>query len=105
MKSGWYVLGNEVNMFEQEYSDFIGVKNSIGVANGLDALRLILRAYIELGVMNVGDEIIVSANTYIATVLAITDNKLTPILIEPDEKTYNIDPSLIEQKITHKTKG
>ncbi|MFH0734092.1 MAG: DegT/DnrJ/EryC1/StrS family aminotransferase [bacterium] len=104
-RSGWYIKGNAVNKFEEEYSSFIGTKHCIGVANGLDALRLILRAYIEMGVMNEGDEIIVPANTYIASILAITENRLKPILVEPDINTYNIDPLLIEKQITQKTKG
>jgi len=103
--SGWYLLGEEVNAFEKEYAEYIGTKHCIGVANGLDALRLILRAYIELGVMKEGDEIIVPANTYIATILAITDNRLKPVLVEPDIKTYNINPYLIEEKITERTRG
>lgn len=105
LDSGWYLLGNEVKSFEQEYAQFIGVKHCIGVANGLDALRLILRAYIEMGVMKEGDEIIVPANTYIASILAISDNRLIPVLIEPDINTYNIDPFKIEEKITERTKG
>lgn len=103
--SGWYLLGKEVESFEQEYSDFIGVEHTVGVANGLDALRIILRAYIEMGIMEEGDEIIVPANTYIASILAITDNNLKPILVEPDINTYNIDPDLIEEHISEKTKG
>lgn len=103
--SGWYLNGEEVKAFEKEYSQYIGVTHCIGVANGLDALRLILRGYIELGVMKEGDEIIVPANTYIASILAITDNKLTPVLVEPDIHTYNIDPFLIEKSITERTKG
>lgn len=105
LDAGWYLLGNEVNAFEQEYANYIGTKHCIGVANGLDALRLIFKAFIELGAMKEGDEIIVPANTYIATILAITDNRLKPILIEPDINTYNIDPYLIEEKITERTKG
>lgn len=105
ISSGWYLLGEEVNSFEKEYATYIGTKHCIGVANGLDALRLILKAYIELGVMHEGDEIIVPANTYIASILAISENKLKPILIEPDINTYNIDPYLIEDKITERTKG
>jgi dTDP-4-amino-4,6-dideoxygalactose transaminase len=105
IESGWYLLGNEVKTFEKEYSEYIGTKHCIGVANGLDALRLILRVYIEYGLMKEGDEIIVPANTYIASILAITDNKLKPILVEPDIRTYNIDPFLIEEKITERTKG
>jgi dTDP-4-amino-4,6-dideoxygalactose transaminase len=103
--AGWYLLGNEVNSFEQEYADYIGTKHCIGVANGLDALRLILKAYIELDMLKEGDEIIVPANTYIASILAITANHLIPILIEPDLNTYNINPFLIEEKITNRTKG
>ena len=104
-RSGWYVLGNEVKSFEEDLSNYIGCKHIIGVANGLDALRLIFRAYIELGVMNEGDEIIVPANTYIASILAITENKLVPVFVEPNILTYNIDSSKIEEKITTKTKG
>lgn len=105
LDSGWYLLGNEVNAFEQEYAEYIGTKHCIGVANGLDALRLILKAYVELGIMKEGNEIIVPANTYIATILAITDNRLKPVLVEPDLNTYNIDPTKIEDKITERTKG
>lgn len=104
-RSGWYLLGNEVKNFEENLKTYIGASNAIGVANGLDALRLILRAYIELGVMSKGDEIIVPANTYIASILAISDNGLVPVLVEPDVATYNIDVSKIEEKITPKTKG
>jgi dTDP-4-amino-4,6-dideoxygalactose transaminase len=103
--SGWYLLGERVKRFEANLSDFIEVKNVIGVANGLDALRLILKAYIELGIMKEGDEVIVPANTYIASVLAITDNGLKPILVEPDILTYNLDLNLIEEKITERTKA
>jgi dTDP-4-amino-4,6-dideoxygalactose transaminase len=103
--SGWYLLGDEVKSFEQEYSDYIGIKHCIGVGNGLDALRLIFKAYIELGFFKEGDEIIVPANTYIASILAITDNRLIPVLVEPDILTYNIDPNLIEEKITKKSRG
>ncbi len=105
LDSGWYLMGNEVNSFEREYANYIGTKHCIGVANGLDALRIILKAYIELGVMEEGDEIIVPANTYIATILAITDNRLKAILVDPDLSTYNIDPFRIEEKITNRTKG
>lgn len=104
-RSGWYLLGNEVKTFEELLAAYIGAKHAIGVANGLDALRLILRAYIEMGVMHKGDEIIVPANTYIASVLAISDNGLVPVLVEPDINTYNIDLSKIEEKITSRTKG
>ena len=105
VSSGWYLLGNEVKSFEEEYAEFIGTKHCVGVANGLDALRLILRAYIELRIMQEGDEMIVPANTYIASVLAISDNKLKPVLVEPDLDTYNMDPFKIEQHITNRTKG
>lgn len=105
VSSGWYLLGNEVKAFEKEYAGFIGTDHCISVGNGLDALRLIFKAYIEMGIMSEGDEIIVPANTYIATILAITDNRLVPILIEPEIETYNIDPYRLEEKITAKTKG
>lgn len=104
-RSGWYLMGKELSDFESNLSDYIGAKHSIGVANGLDALRLILRGYIELGIMNPGDEIIVPSNTYIASILAISDNGLIPVLVEPEINTYNIDISGIEEKITSKTKG
>jgi dTDP-4-amino-4,6-dideoxygalactose transaminase len=102
--SGWYIQGEQVAAFEQEFSNYCGSKHCIGVANGLDALILILRAWKELGKLKDGDEIIVPANTYIASILAITENRLKPILVEPDEQTYNLDPKLIEQAITPKTK-
>src|ERR1035437_6326804 len=103
--SGWYLLGNELNSFEKNLAEYIGVKHAIGVANGLDALRLILRAYIEMGVMQEGDEVIVPANTYIASILAISDNRLKPVLVEPDINTCNLDISLIEKHITSRTKA
>lgn len=105
LDSGWYLQGNEVNSFEDEFCNYLGTKYCIGVANGLDALRLILKAYIELGIMQKDDEIVVPANTFIATILAITDNHLKPVLIEPDLNTYNIDPHKIEEKITKRTKA
>ena len=105
IKSGWYLAGEENKKFEENYSEFIGTKYTLGVANGLDALRLILRAYIELGEMKEGDEIIVPANTYIASVLAITDNNLIPVFVEPNENNFLIDDSRIEEKITSKTKA
>lgn len=105
LKSGWYLLGEEAANFEKEFALYCGSKYCVGVANGLDALRMIIRAYIEMGIMAIGDEIIVPANTYIASILAITDNGLKPVLVEPNEKTYNIDPFLIEKSITSKTKG
>lgn len=104
-RSGWYLMGNEVKAFEEQLAAYIGAKQAIGVANGLDALRLILRGYIEMGVMQKGDEILVPANTYIASILAISDNGLVPVLVEPDLSTYNIDIAKIEEKITSKTKG
>ena len=103
--SGRYILGQEVSEFEKEFSDYCQTKYCLGVANGLDALGLILRAYIELGVMEKGDEVIVPSNTYIATILSISENGLTPILVEPDINTFNLDPNLIEQAITDKTKA
>ena len=104
-RSGWYLLGNEVKAFEEQLAVYTGAKHAIGVANGLDALRLILRGYIEMGVMQKGDEILVPANTYIASILAISDNGLVPVLVEPDLNTFNIDVDKIEEKITSKTKG
>ena len=103
--SGWYVQGNECKEFDKEFAEYCGAKYAIGVANGLDALILILRAYKELGVMKDGDEIIVPSNTYIASILAISQNNLVPVLVEPDINTYLIDPSKIEEKITSKTKA
>ena len=103
--SGWYLQGNENESFETNYASYIGTEHCIGVANGLDALRLILRAYMEMGLMQEGDEIIVPANTYIASILAITDNNLVPVLVEPSIETYQIDDNLIEDAITPKTKG
>ena len=105
IESGWYLLGNEVKEFEKNFSAYCGVMHTIGVANGLDALRLILRSYIEMGVMNFGDEVIVPANTYIASIFAITENGLTPVLVEPDLNTYNIDATKIEEAITSRTKA
>ncbi len=103
--SGRYVGGPEVENFETQLADYVGARYCVGVGNGLDALRLILRAYKELGVMKDGDEIIVPSNTYIATVLAITDNQLSPVFVEPDIDTYNIDDSLIERHVTSRTKA
>ncbi|WP_407426669.1 DegT/DnrJ/EryC1/StrS family aminotransferase [Arcticibacter sp.] len=103
--SGWYLQGMENQSFEKNYSKYIGTNYCIGVANGLDALRLILKAYIEMGVMHEGDEIIVPANTYIATILAITDNDLVPVLVEPSIESYQMDENRIEEVITPKTKG
>jgi dTDP-4-amino-4,6-dideoxygalactose transaminase len=105
VKKGWFLLGEETSAFEAEYGSFTGTRHCIGVANGLDALRIILRAYMEMGIMAEGDEIIVPANTYIASILAITENRLKPILVEPDILNYNIDFSLIERLITPRTKA
>ncbi len=105
VKSGWYLQGPENEEFEKNYSQFIGTKHTIGCANGLDALIWIFRAYIEMGVMKPGDEVIVPANTYIATILAITENGLVPVLVEPDINTLQIDDSLIEEVITPRTRA
>ena len=105
VNGGWYLQGKENEQFERHYAEFIGTKYCVGCANGLDALIWIFRAYIELGVMRPGDEVIVPANTYIATILAITENGLTPVLIEPKPNTLEIDDDLIEQAITAKTKA
>lgn len=101
LDSGWYLLGKQDKTFEENFATYCGVKHCIGVANGLDALNLIIKAY----GFGVGDEIIVPANTYIATILAISENGCTPVLVEPDEKTFNINVDLIEEKITSKTKA
>ena len=103
--SGWYLQGKENELFEQHYAEYIGSKHCIGCANGLDALIWIFRAYIELGVMQPGDEVIVPANTYVATILAITENGLIPVLVEPRKDTLQIDDSLIEGRITERTKA
>jgi len=103
--SGWYLLGDRVTQFEKQLANYLDVANCIGVGNGLDALRLILRAYIEMGIMQRGDEVIVPANTYIASVLAISDNGLKPIFVEPNIDTNNIDISKIEESITENTKA
>jgi dTDP-4-amino-4,6-dideoxygalactose transaminase len=103
--SGWYIAGKELSTFETSFSEYCGVKHTVGVANGLDALILTLRAWKELGKLNDGDEVIVPANTYIASVLAITENKLTPVFVEPDDLTYNLCPAGVEQAITPKTKA
>lgn len=105
VESGWYLQGAEVARFEKNYAEYIGTKHCIGVANGLDALIWIWRAYIELGVMQPGDEVILPANTYIATHLGITENGLVPVCVEPDPNTLEIDDSLIEQHITPRTKA
>ena len=104
-RSGWYLRGEETRRFEEAYARYIGCRHAIGCGNGLDALRLIFRAYMELGVLSEGDEVVVPANTYIASVLAITDNRLTPIFVEPNIETLQIDDSLIEQAITPRTRA
>ena len=103
--SGWYLQGKENEQFEKHYAEYIGTKHCVGCANGLDALIWIFRAYIELGVMQPGDEVIVPANTYIATILAITENNLVPVLVEPNPETLQIDDTLIEERITDRTKA
>jgi dTDP-4-amino-4,6-dideoxygalactose transaminase len=103
--SGWYIFGDELASFEKEFANYCGTKYCVGVGNGLDALTLTLRAWKELGKLKEGDEIIVPANTYIASILAITENNLKPVLVEPNEKTFNIDPVRIELEITNKTKA
>ena len=103
--SGWYLQGKENERFEKDYAEYIGTKYAVGVANGLDALIWIFRAYVEMGVMKPGDEVIVPANTYIASILAISENGLKPVLVEPSIDTYEIDDSLIENAITERTKA
>ena len=103
--SGWYLLGERVSAFESQLSEYIGSKHAIACANGLDALRLIFRGYIEMGFMKEGDEVIVPANTYIASVLALTDNKLKPVLVEPNSISMNLDINRIEESITSRTKA
>ncbi len=103
--SGWYLRGKETASFESEMASYLGVSHVVGVANGLDALRLIFKAYIEMGCLQPEDEVIVPANTFIASVLAITDNRLKPRFVEPNVHTHNLDISLIEQAITPRTKA
>lgn len=102
--SGWYIMGKSLQQFESEYADFCGAKHCVGVANGLDALILIFKAYLELGLLKEGDEVLVPANTYIASILSISHNHLKPVLVEPD-LYYNIDPQKAEALITPKTKA
>lgn len=103
--SGWYIAGEELAAFEQEFAAHCGVRHCIGVANGLDALTLTLRAWKTLGRLKEGDEVLVPANTYIASILAITENRLVPVLVEPDPRTMNINPELIEAAITESTRA
>lgn len=105
LDSGWYILGRELEGFEREYASYTDARYAIGTGNGLDALSLILRGYKELGVFNNGDEILVASNAYIACILAITENNLVPVFVEPDITTYNIDVAQIEAAITQRTKG
>ncbi len=103
--SGWYISGKELGDFEQKFAEYCGVKHCLGVANGLDALSLTLRSWKELGKLRERDEVIVPANTYIASILAITENNLKPILVEPDEDSFNLNPELIKSHITSRTKA
>jgi dTDP-4-amino-4,6-dideoxygalactose transaminase len=105
LESGWYILGKEVQEFETNFANYCEAKHCIGVGNGLDALVLIFKGYIQLGKLQKGDEVIVPANTYIASILAILHADLVPVLVEPKLETYNIDPDLIQKKITSKTKA
>lgn len=105
VNSGWYLQGKENEKFEKDFADYIGTEHCVGCANGLDALIWIFRAYVEMGVMKPGDEVIVPANTYIASILAISENGLVPVLVEPDINTYQIDPEKIEAAITPRTKA
>lgn len=105
IESGWFLQGRENETFERDYARYIGTPHCVAVANGLDALKLVLRGYKELGVMQDGDEIIVPANTYIATILAITDNQLVPVLVEPTWENLELDISRVEEAITPRTKG
>lgn len=102
--SGWYINGNELEQFEKDFASYCGTKHAVGVASGLDALTLTLRAWKELGKLQDGDEVIVPSNTYIASILAVSANNLIPILVESDITTYNICPDKIEAAITDKTK-
>lgn len=105
IESGWYIKGAHTDKFENEFAQFIGTKHAIGVGNGLDALRIILRSYKELGILRDGDEVIVPANTYIASILAITDCNLKPILVEPTIENFNLDLSRLEEVITIRTRA
>lgn len=105
LENGWYILGNEVTTFENSFANYCGTKHSIGVGNGFDALVLIFKGFIQLGKLQKGDEVIVPANTYIASILAILEADLVPVLVEPKLETYNLNPDLILEKITSKTKA
>jgi len=104
-EKGWYILGNELQTFESNFAQFCGTKHCIGVGNGLDALLLILKGYIQLGTIKKGDEIIVPANTYIATIIAVLQADLVPVLVEPDAETFNLNPKEVTKAITSKTKA
>lgn len=103
--SGWYVMGDQLKKFETDFAAYCGVRHCVGVANGLDALILTLRAWKLLGKLQEGDEIIVPANTYIASILAITENRLVPVLVEPEESSYNLNPALVKRAITPSTRA
>ncbi|NKC17451.1 aminotransferase class V-fold PLP-dependent enzyme [Pseudoalteromonas sp. S4498] len=103
--SGWYIMGKELEAFEREFAQYCGVQHCIGVANGLDALTLTIRAWKELGKLKDGDEVIVPANTYIASILSISENNLVPVLVEPNEETFNLCPESVAAAITSKTKA
>lgn len=105
LDKGWFILGNEVKEFETSFAKYCAMKHCIGVGNGLDALVLIFKGYIELGILQKGDEVLVPANTYIASILAILQADLIPVLVEPDAATYNINPDEIAKNITPKTKA
>jgi dTDP-4-amino-4,6-dideoxygalactose transaminase len=105
LDSGWFIMGEELKSFEEEFGAYCGTKHCIGTANGLDSLTLILRAWKEQGYLSDGDEVIVPANTYIASVLSIIENNLTPVLVEPEILTYNLDASLLEKHLSNKTKA
>lgn len=104
-RSGWYINGEAVARFERRFAGYCGVQYCIGVSNGLDALTLILRGYMELGLLREGDEVLVPANTYIATILSVSQNRLTPVPVEPDPHTYNIDPRQLEAHIGERTRA
>lgn len=104
LDSGWYIMGSKLSHFEKEFANYCNVKHCIGVANGLDALVLVLRAWKEMGLIKDGDEVLVPSNTYIASILAISENNLQPVLVEPEINTFNISVENIKEKITDKTR-
>ncbi|HEY4145846.1 DegT/DnrJ/EryC1/StrS family aminotransferase, partial [Pinirhizobacter sp.] len=103
--SGWYVLGEELTAFEREFAAWCGVGHAVGVGNGLDALALIIRGYKQLGRLREGDEVIVPANTFIASFLAISENRLVPVPVEPDAASFNLDPACVERAIGPRTRA